>query len=253
MRPSFFMFWHKEYRVEEFKVSDAVRAIFAALKSRGATEYRDERGIMVIPHVDKENRHRPAYDGLTRCVASSVDALKSMLDEYGKECGAVCVMNAPENISDVFSDCSAPYRTFVYLDPMPPAPSKIKGGGEFAIKRLASSLAETVHDRYGNPGGYTVDDIADIIRNGDVFGAILDGRLAGFIGRHMDGSMGMLEVFEPYRKRGIGEALERFMMTYVMTFGTAPFCEVDLHADASLCLQSKLGLTALDGYTIWHP
>lgn len=39
-------------------------------------------------------------------------------------------------------------------------------------------------------------------------GAFLDGVLAGFIGIHEEGSIGMLEVLPAYRRRSLGYALE---------------------------------------------
>ena len=39
-------------------------------------------------------------------------------------------------------------------------------------------------------------------------GAFLDGVLAGLIGIHEEGSIGMLEVLPAYRRRGLGYALE---------------------------------------------
>ena len=56
-----------------------------------------------------------------------------------------------------------------------------------------------------------VDDegyVTERLRAGVMIGAFVDGRLAGFAGIHSEGSMGMLEVFEPFRRQGIGYALE---------------------------------------------
>ena len=39
------------------------------------------------------------------------------------------------------------------------------------------------------------------------FGAFVDGQLAGFVGEHSEGSMGMLEIFPAYRRRGLGYSL----------------------------------------------
>ena len=99
-------------------------------------------------------------------------------------------------------------------------------------------------DAYSNHGSYTVEDMADIMREKGVFGAIADGKLVGFIGRHDDGSMGMLEVFDSARRRGGGSALERFLSTCGMTYGRTPYCDVFTDNPGSLALQQKLGLTS---------
>ena len=58
---------------------------------------------------------------------------------------------------------------------------------------------------------YNLADEEDIRRHleaGDIIGAYVDGQLAGYVGFHSEGSMGMLHVFEEYRRHGLGEALE---------------------------------------------
>ena len=167
--------------------------------------------------------------------------------EYEKKYGIVgnvCMLGAPQGVA------KNPCFTYAYLNPMPPL-SELPSGVE--IKRLAPSLAETVLNAYHNPGGgYTVERIAAVMRDKGIFGAIANGKLAGFIGRHGDGSMGMLEVFEPYRRRGIAIALEKFLITYVMTFGRTPVCDVYCDNPASISLQGKLGLQKGCGYTYWR-
>lgn len=178
-----------------------------------------------------------------KCVFADARDYSCFTQKYGIS-GDVCMLGAPEGILE------NPCITYAYLNPMPPLPDMPSG---VEIKRLAPSLAQTVLDAYHNPGGgYTVERIADIMRQKGVFGAIANGKLAGFIGRHGDGSMGMLEVFEQYRRRGIAAALEKFLITYVMTYGRAPFCDVYTDNPASIALQSKLGLTKGSGYTYWQ-
>lgn len=162
-------------------------------------------------------------------------------DKFGIK-GNVCLFGAPKLNRD---GCF----TYAYLNPMPPLPEQVSG---VEIKRLAPSLAGTVLAAYHNgESGYTLESMERIMRDRGVFGAIADGKLAGFIGRHGDGSMGMLEVFEPFRRRGIAAMLEKFLMTYVMTFGRTPKCDVYTDNAASMALQSKLGLTKGCGYTYW--
>lgn len=48
--------------------------------------------------------------------------------------------------------------------------------------------------------------IRERIASRQMIGAFLDGELAGFAGVHNDGGMGMLEVLEPFRKRGSGDS-----------------------------------------------
>ena len=53
------------------------------------------------------------------------------------------------------------------------------------------------------------EEITAQLDAGVIFGAFVDGELAGFIGRHDEGSVGMLFVFPQFRRLGVAEALER--------------------------------------------
>lgn len=178
----------------------------------------------------------------SKCVFADARDYSCFTQKYGIS-GDVCLIGAPEGLAD------DPCYTYAYLNPMPPAPVAVNG---MEIKRLAPSLAEVVLAAYHNPGGgYTVERMAGIMRDKGVFGAIVGGKLAGFIGRHGDGNMGMLEVFEPFRRRGIAAELEKFLITYVMTFGRVPICDVYADNPASMALQNKLGLIKGVGCTYW--
>ena len=75
-----------------------------------------------------------------------------------------------------------------------------------------------------------------------MYGAFVEETLAGFIGMHAECSMGMLEVFEPFRRQGIGEALERHLINRILDEGRVPFCQIFTDNEASVKLQQKLGL-----------
>lgn len=182
-----------------------------------------------------------------KCVFDGADTAKEYFERFNIA-GKVCLLNMPLNAPEIFGMDTAACKTFAYLAPMPPLPD-----GAVDIKRLAPSLAETVREAYAKHGaaGYTTEQVAALMRDKGIFGAIADGKLAGFVGRHTDGNMGMLEVFEPFRRRGIGIALAEFMIAYVMTFGRTPICDVFTDNAASLAMQTKLGMTAAHGYTFW--
>lgn len=77
------------------------------------------------------------------------------------------------------------------------------------------------------------------------------GELVGFVGEHLEGSMGLLHVFAPYRRRGYGEALEKIMIARTLAEGFIPFGQVTKDNDASLRLQRKLGLTVSENLICW--
>lgn len=91
----------------------------------------------------------------------------------------------------------------------------------------------------------TVDDedyIRDRIEKGWMYGAFVDGVLAGFAGMHTEGGLGLLEVLPEYRKRHIGKALETYLINLSLEQGMTPYGQVAEDNEASRKLQESLGL-----------
>ncbi|MBE6908713.1 MAG: GNAT family N-acetyltransferase [Ruminococcaceae bacterium] len=77
------------------------------------------------------------------------------------------------------------------------------------------------------------------------------GREIGFVGEHLEGSMGLLYVFPAYRRRGFGAALEKHMIARTMERGFVPFGQVEKDNHTSLRLQEKLGMTRSENRIVW--
>lgn len=93
--------------------------------------------------------------------------------------------------------------------------------------------------------------LAERLTAGVIAGAFINGELAGFIGEHSEGSLGMLEVLPAYRRRGIAEALERHAVNRHLRAGYTPFAQIKQGNQASLDLQSKLGFVFADQPIFW--
>ena len=76
-------------------------------------------------------------------------------------------------------------------------------------------------------------------------------RLIGFIGEHLEGSMGILYVFPAYRRRGFGSALQKHLIIQTMEKGYIPFGQVEKDNRNSLRLQKKIGMTQSDDLIVW--
>lgn len=85
----------------------------------------------------------------------------------------------------------------------------------------------------------------------DFFGAYLDGEFVGYIGVHGEGSMGLLYVAPPYRRRGYAEAIYGTLINRQLQKGRLPFAQILEDNTASLALQRKLGLTVSQGLLYW--
>ena len=96
------------------------------------------------------------------------------------------------------------------------------------------------------------DELHRVIKHRQLFLAYdeEDSRV-GFIGQHMEGSMGMLEVLPEYQRKGYGTELESFMIAETLRQGLIPYCQFVTDNDVSRALQEKLGLKISDKVISW--
>lgn len=86
---------------------------------------------------------------------------------------------------------------------------------------------------------------------GTLYGAFLDGKLAGFVGTHDEGSIGVLTVVPEFRRRGLGTYLECLAIRKALERGDLPFGQVAPGNGASLALQRSLGMTISREMVCW--
>lgn len=86
------------------------------------------------------------------------------------------------------------------------------------------------------------EELAQRITSGNLFGACVDDQLAGFVGVHTEGAIGLLTVLQQYRQRGIGLALERYIIRQELRQGHIPYCQMFESNQRSLHLQERLGM-----------
>lgn len=115
------------------------------------------------------------------------------------------------------------------------------------IRQLGMEYFDAVLD------GYSLFRSPEYVENrlkaGVIYGAFVEDKLAGFVGEHREGSMGMLEVFPEFRRMGLGAALESFQINRFLKEGRIPYDQVILGNEKSMALQKKLGMT-ISGDTI---
>ncbi|MCM1185949.1 MAG: GNAT family N-acetyltransferase [Lachnoclostridium sp.] len=83
-----------------------------------------------------------------------------------------------------------------------------------------------------------------------LYGAYVEDKLVGFVGIHNDGSTGILFVEPDYRGRGIGQALESYIINRQLEMGHTPYGHVIVGNENSVRVQEHLGLY-LSKDTIW--
>ncbi|MBP3489606.1 MAG: tRNA (guanosine(37)-N1)-methyltransferase TrmD [Roseburia sp.] len=121
--------------------------------------------------------------------------------------------------------------------------------GQPGIRPLGMEHIDAVVRHYGE----IVDReyIADRIAKQAMFGAFLGGELAGFVGMHAEGSIGMLHVLPEYRGRKFGKALETYMINRCLERGYTPYGQVAVGNGISKQLQESLGLCFSRSCVYW--
>lgn len=115
----------------------------------------------------------------------------------------------------------------------------------FAVecRTLDESYVRVVHDNYSHPEFFDDEEIARRLREHTIIGAFnAQGELMGYIGEHVEGSMGMLEVFEKFRHQGVATLLEAYKIKLTLAQNKTPWCQVFEGNEASIRLQQKLGM-----------
>ena len=93
--------------------------------------------------------------------------------------------------------------------------------------------------------------ISERIQNGYMFGAFVEEKLAGFIGIHDDGCLGMLEVLEEYRGHKIGKALAVYLVNKTLEMGWIPYAQFKFEDEISVSMQETLGLYMAKTPIVW--
>ena len=116
------------------------------------------------------------------------------------------------------------------------------------IRRLDRRFLKRIADNYELADE---EEIAALLDAGVIYGAFAGGELAGFIGRHEEGSVGLLFVFPEFRRMGIAEALERNYVNRELAQGNVPYGQIFVGNTPSRQLQEKLGMDFTDKFICW--
>lgn len=95
-------------------------------------------------------------------------------------------------------------------------------------------------------------EIRKIISMNHLFIGYKDNIPVGFIGLHLEGSMGLLYILKEYRGNGYGIELEMFLVNRLLFENKIPFGQVEKTNTISISLQKKLGFTFTDKKQYWY-
>ena len=204
---------------------------------RGTAEIIDgsERGVLLLDH--SSNVHMQSAADLEH-VFKLIDKIQSCyqlvlcqeeLVPYGEE---------KFQLHDIFSCKKVAYFSGEKLELIT----------DLDIVRPSEEILQKIKENY-----HTIpeEEIDEINRRGNLFAAFYQGNFVGFSGNHLEGSLGLLEIFPEYQGRGFGEQLERFMVNYILDKGDTPYGEIVLGNEVSASLQRKLGFQISEETITW--
>lgn len=122
---------------------------------------------------------------------------------------------------------------------------------EVEIKVLKEEFVEVVKNNYSELSLCNSGYIEERVKDKEMYGAFLGNKLAGFIGTHEEGSIGMLEVMPEFRGKGIGSELERYAINRAISKGRYPYCQVKEDNEISMKLQKSLGMEISKTKVYW--
>lgn len=137
-------------------------------------------------------------------------------------------------------------KLFVYTRDVP-----LKPVHNMIYRELTENDLPVVAKHYNDDVADDVAYLKDRLRKKSMFGAFVEENLAGFIGLHGEGSIGLLQVLPEWRRQGIATALETEMINRQLREGRTPYCYVREENEVSSKLQEKLGLYPAKGMVYW--
>ncbi len=126
--------------------------------------------------------------------------------------------------------------------------TKLDIKSELEIRQLKQDQIEVILEHYDKLSN---NEIHTLLKNGNLFGGYKNGTLIGFIGNHLEGSIGILEVFPQFRRLGYGEMLESYMVNQMLEKDLIPFTQIEISNEKSLALQNKLGFSISKDRLVW--
>ena len=137
-----------------------------------------------------------------------------------------------------------PCAQWVYTKDTAPAVPGLEGAD---IRPLPEEDVPAAAPHYHDSADYLLERS----RAGELWGIYEEGKLAGFMGLHEEGSMGILAILPEFRRRGLASLLESWVIGRQLREGRVPYGHVIDGNEASTALQQSLGLTKAELPAIW--
>ncbi len=188
------------------------------------------------------------FSGFTHFATKNIDFIMNILSKLGED-GVVIAYN--QALAKFLADnhgykTMSPCYQLTYT-----SKERLPRSNKVDIRRfdVTEENVRTVFEHYTL--AYSMESIKWHMENLGVFGAYMGDKLVGFIGSHLEHTMGLLEVFPEYRRLGIGKELLAFMTNYCLDNDIIPVAHVIENNQASLNLLTSLGFETAKEKIYW--
>lgn len=119
------------------------------------------------------------------------------------------------------------------------------------VKKLSPNTknAKMISDNYTL--NYSVEEVTSLLKDRFILGGYIGGNLVGFCGMHEERSVGLLEIFKDYRRKGYGSALLKSTVNYFLDNNYSAFSHVRCDNIASIKLHAEIGARECKDEVFW--
>jgi hypothetical protein len=121
---------------------------------------------------------------------------------------------------------------------------------EVSFRWLTMDDFPVVVETYHNPT-ISEEALRKRVEGRVMLGVCVDGTLAGYIGEHTEGKIGLLEIFPPFRRRHLTTFLEQRYCNLLLSQGEKPFCDIIAGNTSSTNLHTSLGFRFEHPFCWW--
>ena len=121
--------------------------------------------------------------------------------------------------------------------------------GDYDIRVLGLEYLPFINSFYKALG--PDEDNKNALLNKEVLGLFEGDKLAGIVGRHPEGCMGMMKVFDGYQRKGYGTALTKAKINDLLKRNQRVFDEIIDGNDVSVAFHKRLGFIKGEKTIYW--
>ncbi len=99
--------------------------------------------------------------------------------------------------------------------------------------------------------GFSREDIKRLMTDFTFYVTYTGGKLSGYIGRHDEGSIGLLEIMPEFRRMGLGAFLVDYSVKRVNESGEVAYCNIEISNEKSLKMHLKMNFIPSDKLVYW--